>query len=466
MKLRKVITSFIIFLHLIANTNFADAQSKFSDCLLEASSNQAVSLGKPLAKERLGGKAKLKIGVIPFNFSDSPTKILSESDKSDYQSAVKKIEEISDGNVKIDLHFLPTINANISIVEFKSKYVDQDKSWSDSNLPNSTWGFIKKLIQSGDDYVNYSGFDSVVFEGNNTNKSISGAEAFDFFESSEGNNFGLASSEYFRTVKTNEGFINNAVFLDSHKSPNTIAHELFHNFGLTDLYGGSPGPGLMSLMSAGAPRLLNYERAVLGWFPIEQFKCSNIENYLNLQQVSNKIELNDLNQESILLLKKSDSEAYLVEVTKYEGKSILLVYLLEQEKRPPITLSWNPKLTYFSVYDLRDPNNIGSYYVTEDFNLVIVNSVGRIATLNLIPRALVYSEEAKKLISESLINREVALSKASEAKAKFEMETKVTATPSPTQSKIKQTTITCFKGKAIKKVSSVNPKCPAGYKKK
>jgi hypothetical protein len=30
----------------------------------------------------------------------------------------------------------------------------------------------------------------------------------------------------------------------------------------------------------------------------------------------------------------------------------------------------------------------------------------------------------------------------------------------------KKTTITCVKGKTTKKVTAVNPKCPAGYKKK
>jgi hypothetical protein len=30
----------------------------------------------------------------------------------------------------------------------------------------------------------------------------------------------------------------------------------------------------------------------------------------------------------------------------------------------------------------------------------------------------------------------------------------------------KKTTITCVKGKATKKVTAVNPKCPTGYKKK
>jgi len=48
----------------------------------------------------------------------------------------------------------------------------------------------------------------------------------------------------------------------------------------------------------------------------------------------------------------------------------------------------------------------------------------------------------------------------------------VKATPSPTptaapqKSPVKKSTITCLKGKTTKKVTAVNPKCPAGYKKK
>jgi len=40
------------------------------------------------------------------------------------------------------------------------------------------------------------------------------------------------------------------------------------------------------------------------------------------------------------------------------------------------------------------------------------------------------------------------------------------ATPSPSVAPIKKKTITCIKGKLIKKVTAVNPKCPTGYRKK
>jgi hypothetical protein len=44
----------------------------------------------------------------------------------------------------------------------------------------------------------------------------------------------------------------------------------------------------------------------------------------------------------------------------------------------------------------------------------------------------------------------------------------VTATPSPTPTVValKKTTITCIKGKVVKKVTGVKPVCPKGYKKK
>jgi hypothetical protein len=47
---------------------------------------------------------------------------------------------------------------------------------------------------------------------------------------------------------------------------------------------------------------------------------------------------------------------------------------------------------------------------------------------------------------------------AAELKAKQEADTKAAAT--------KKTTITCVKGKLIKKVTAVKPKCPSGYRMK
>lgn len=51
-------------------------------------------------------------------------------------------------------------------------------------------------------------------------------------------------------------------------------------------------------------------------------------------------------------------------------------------------------------------------------------------------------------------------------KAKLSQEAEVTAPVSPIKTKVKRTIITCSKGKDIKRIYGVKPKCPAGYKKK
>lgn len=55
---------------------------------------------------------------------------------------------------------------------------------------------------------------------------------------------------------------------------------------------------------------------------------------------------------------------------------------------------------------------------------------------------------------------------AAAAKAKAEAEEKARAELAATSAKNKKITITCVKGKTVKKVTAVKPRCPAGYKKK
>ena len=67
-------------------------------------------------------------------------------------------------------------------------------------------------------------------------------------------------------------------------------------------------------------------------------------------------------------------------------------------------------------------------------------------------------EAEAKAAAELKAKQEAEAKAAAELKAKQEAEAKAAAT--------KKTTITCVKGKLTKKVTSVKPKCPVGYKKK
>jgi membrane protein involved in colicin uptake len=83
---------------------------------------------------------------------------------------------------------------------------------------------------------------------------------------------------------------------------------------------------------------------------------------------------------------------------------------------------------------------------------------------------LVKAEEAR-LAAELKAKQEVE-AKAADLKAQQEAEAKAAAdlkAKQETEAKVaalKKTTISCVKGKLTKKVTSVKPKCPAGFKKK
>ena len=67
-------------------------------------------------------------------------------------------------------------------------------------------------------------------------------------------------------------------------------------------------------------------------------------------------------------------------------------------------------------------------------------------------------QEAEAKAAELKAKQEAEAKAAAELKAKQEAEAKVAA--------LKKTTITCLKGKLVKKVTAVKPVCPKGYKKK
>jgi hypothetical protein len=78
---------------------------------------------------------------------------------------------------------------------------------------------------------------------------------------------------------------------------------------------------------------------------------------------------------------------------------------------------------------------------------------------------LAEAEAARKLEAERIAAAEAAKLAEAEAARKLEAE-RIAAAEAAKQSLAKKRTITCQKGKLIKKVTAVTPKCPTGYKKK
>ena len=474
MKRWKIAT--LVSILLLVGINTAQGELKYSECLLNTSNQQVISLGKPLSPQRLGNKSKIRVAVLPFYFTDGSVKEITDSEKSDYIKAASRIEDISNGNVKMDFVFLPTLNSGISSAEFKEIYLIRTVGWSERDLSKSTWGFVKRNIIKEDAIVNFANFDSVILVGNNQDRSFIIAEAMQFFRDSQGNNYVGANEDFFRSVMTQEGYIDNAILLDSHKGIDTIAHELLHNFGLTDLYGGGAGPGYFSMMAMGSRTLLNYEKAVFGWFPITNFKCSEYESVVNSMKADNRVSIANVKKDSITLLKVANDKAYVIELVNTGGKSLLLLYLLEQNMRPPISLYTNPNLNYLDVYDVSDPSTVSSVYKAPDFDLLIADIQELNLDLLIIPKNLINSSEAAAIFESSRQNRKnlitlraaadkaaadkAAADKAAADKAAADKAAADKARP------MKKVTITCTKGKLVKRVTAVKPLCPAGYKKK
>jgi hypothetical protein len=101
---------------------------------------------------------------------------------------------------------------------------------------------------------------------------------------------------------------------------------------------------------------------------------------------------------------------------------------------------------------------IGSFIQSPKYTLLIKNNIGLKLSLSLIPKDVANSDAAKQLFTDAENTRISNVKLVQAEKDAKAAAAKTVAT--------KKTTITCVKGKLIKKVSAVKPKCPAGYKKK
>jgi hypothetical protein len=92
--------------------------------------------------------------------------------------------------------------------------------------------------------------------------------------------------------------------------------------------------------------------------------------------------------------------------------------------------------------------NPSQYVLSDNFMIESLSSINGMDSIEVF--------SGKEVLNRVAILNEQKL--AGEAKAAAELKTMADAT--------KKKTINCVKGKLTKKVTSVKPKCPAGYKKK
>ena len=118
---------------------------------------------------------------------------------------------------------------------------------------------------------------------------------------------------------------------------------------------------------------------------------------------------------------------------------------------------------YQDNFELINFNNLpvckNDFFInTLDLVAISTNLANEYADLSIKFAEFADKENLLKIEEKAKLEAEAKAKAASELKAKLEAEAKAKAAA-------KMTTITCIKGKLTKKVTGINPKCPAGYKK-
>ena len=458
--MRKWLISTLLISTLILGNSAIASQSRFSECLLPRSDWNIVSLGYPLASERLGAKTSIRAGVLPFRLSDDTSGGLTPRERSNYIQAASVIEKLSGNRVEVELIFFPTVNSKMRFSQAQQMVRQRDTGWRDWDLSKSTFGIVKEIVNNVDSLLDLSNLDTLILENKSRPFGLV-AEAFQFFQSPpelKAIERGIVSGldfKFHESISTDEGLINNAILFDSHQGTGTIVHELLHNFGLTDLYGGgSSSPTLYSIMaSINNLNLLNYEKAVLGWFPTERVQCRKLSEIDISLGSSGAFEIKDLQEEHVVVIPVGEREGNIIEVRQDFNIPSLILYELKQDERPPIAVMGTMEGVSERL-SLVDANVIGSILKSSSLQVMITNMVGSSVTVSVIPNSQAGSQEFVALKEMAQRNRENAISERQKS-SNSEIGAKGT-------SKVK--VLVCKKGSQKIKVKGKKPKCPAGFK--
>ena len=435
-----------------------------SECKIQASSFQQISIGFPINPERLAKILNPKILVIPYRLKDDKAFEFGNKEKEAFTKASDNIYKFSDGKSRVTFSYNEIINVDMTVQE-RNLIKAPNNSYSEwqERYDKSTWGFMKKFITEQDRNIDYSGYDGIVLFSTTSIFGAENAEAMTMTKDLYG--------PWFNPITTAEGQISNVVVLYNQKSEYVITHEIMHLYGLTDLYG-SQTSARNSLMSDGTIGLLAWERWVLGWLDDENIQCVSETNEVKLDSVDNVFSLDYSKRDQLLVIPTGTKTALVIDLVKRDSQSWISYYALDNDARPPITAF---RSNNFDLYtEITGRLGVGTVIDSPKYTIVIKDNDGRKLSLNLSPKSLSSSTSAKQLITEAentritytkLAQAELEAKAAAALKAKQEAEAKVAAEKAAAAAS-KKTTITCVKGKLTKKVIAVKPVCPKGYKKK
>lgn len=469
-----LVTSFVLQLACFIAPQASSVAFAQNQCVFKQSDrNHVYLLAKPDSR-RLAGNPSPKILVIPFVNMDEKIRNLTPEEKESYSVATQIIAKLSKNRTKPTFTFAETVFSDLTSAEFGSMIIFFHSDSGEMNDKRSASGFVRRNLIRLDSKFNYSNFDGVFFQG--FTQSTFGRIDAAYLQSEDNQ----PNTDYFQSelrkkisapFETNDGKVWNAVLMNQLAGNTTIAHEMMHLYGLPDLYGSGSGPGEYSMMAGGSSNLFNIEKLTLDWFDTNLVKCLDFERDIKQKSGFIQIALPFTESDNLLIYQIDQFSAFVIETFVDADKKYLWLYNFDTNLRPPLTVYNTKDATFLKPPNLNKTESIGNLIVSSDFHLLVSDITTKEVVLNLMPAKLEGTKEYLSLIAESQANRlkassNVALQELlSKARNSAVVPTSEQVKPSQISTTIK-TTITCVKGKLIKKVTSVNPKCPAGFKRK
>lgn len=428
----------------------ANAQN-LDDCKLPDPKRDPVSLGFPIKAERLKYISNPKILVIPFQSKYDPDIPLSPEDKAAFLQSTKDIQRLSANKSNVTFVYHPVVKLEMTSTEI-DKFKINARVTFQSDFPNDQFGFATNLLKMLDPVIDYTGIDGVVLYGKSKDVKEEIASALQFTRDVDflGNQVKkLDGSPWYSPIVTNEKEIANVVLMYNRYPDHVITHELLHNYGLVDLYGTNTGPERLSIMASHYVSLMTYEKWWLGWHDNSQVSCISGPQTNTVM----KFEFSYKTSNQLAMIRTSEETLYAVETSDVGVGKFLSFYKLDLNVRPSIELY----SYYFDNAGNRQPgvglltdSAVGQEFIGDTLRMFVSSKTSTSITFYVFPESMADSIEVRDLKIES---------KAAIEKAASAMRAKEAATP-------KKSTITCIKGKQLKKVTAVKPKCPVGYKKK
>jgi M6 family metalloprotease-like protein len=392
-------------------------------------------------------KGKIKTLIIPIDFSDAPHASSLDSILTFGNKVSQEFERLSDSIMSLEI----TTTTSWIRMPREGKYY-LTAIWTQK---------INDALDAANPSVDFSKYDLVLIKVDEKNSPIDSAGALPMW----GENLGDG-------IKVLRGaFLGNDFWTKNGQGIQVAVHEIAHVFGLADLYqqnsDGQFSVGIFDLMSTFRPQyglnLLGWNKWKLGWLDESKLKC-----------VSNT-------------------------------SPMLLTFPLDKQKWNPVFMPYQDKVIGIELWsDVNSPESVSAlFYEVSPKTYVWASNreSGKISPIQML-RPTTAARDSKvdsvlnlsakfasgefvenygqkfRFVGKGKNNFYISITPLGKTELEIpsvDLQTPIaTPTATPTASPVpvvtksattnKKTTITCVKGKLIKKVMAVKPKCPSGYK--